>query len=71
MYMPITRVCVSMDLTTIDVTEVPGVVLDDEVVLLGEQNGLRITAEDLAAQLGTVSYEIITGISARVPHVYR
>jgi alanine racemase len=62
---------VSMDLTTIDVTEVPGVALDDEVVLLGEQNGLRITAEDLAAQLGTVSYEVITGISARVPHVYR
>ena len=62
---------VSMDLTMIDVTEVPGVALDDEVVLLGEQQGQRLTAEELARQVGTVSYEIITGISARVPHVYQ
>jgi alanine racemase len=62
---------VSMDLTMIDVTDVPGVALDDEVVLLGEQQGQRLTAEELARQIGTVSYEIITGISARVPHVYR
>jgi alanine racemase len=62
---------VSMDLTMLDVTDVPGVMLDDEVVLLGESGSLRIVAEDLAAQLGRVSYEIITGISARVPHVYR
>lgn len=62
---------VSMDLTMLDVTDVPGVALDDEVILLGESGGLCITAEDLAAQLGTVSYEIITGVSARVPHVYR
>ncbi len=61
---------VSMDLTTLDVTDVPGVALDDEVVLLGEQGGQRIAAEDLATLLGTVSYEIVTGISARVPHVY-
>jgi alanine racemase len=50
---------------------VPAARPDDEVVLLGEQGGLRITAEDLAAQLGTVSYEIVTGISVRVPHVYK
>jgi alanine racemase len=62
---------VSMDLTTLDVTGVPDVALDDEVILLGARGGLQIVAEDLAAQLGTVSYEIITGISARVPHVYR
>jgi alanine racemase len=62
---------VSMDLTTIDVTDVPGVVLDEEVVLLGEQQHQRLTAEEIARQIGTVSYEVITGISARVPHVYR
>lgn len=61
---------VSMDLTTLDVTDVPQVALDDEVVLLGEQGRQRISAEALAAQIGTISYEIITGISARVPHVY-
>ncbi len=61
---------VSMDLTIIDVTDVPGAELGDEVILIGEQNGLRISAEDLAERIGTISYEIVTGISARVPRVY-
>jgi len=61
---------VSMDLTIIDVTDVPAAELGDEVVLIGEQNGLRISAEDLAERIGTISYEIVTGISARVPRVY-
>ncbi len=62
---------VSMDLTIIDVTEIPGVALGDEVVLLGEQDGRRLLAEDLAAAADTISYEIVTGISARVPRHYR
>jgi alanine racemase len=61
---------VSMDLTIVDVTDVPGAELGDEAVLIGERNGLRIAAEDLAEQIGTISYEIVTGISARVPRVY-
>jgi alanine racemase len=61
---------VSMDLTIIDVTDVPGPELGDQIILIGEQNGLRISAEDLAEQIGTISYEIVTGISARVPRVY-
>ncbi len=61
---------VSMDLTILDVTEAGGVELGDEVILLGEQNGLRISAEDLAAQIGTISYEIACNISARVPRFY-
>lgn len=61
---------VSMDLTIIDVTEIPNVMLGDEVVLLGRQTGLRIDAEDLAKQTGTISYEIVTGVSSRVPRVY-
>jgi alanine racemase len=61
---------VSMDLTIVDVTDVPGADIGDEAVLIGEQNGLRIYAEDLAEQIGTISYEIVTGISARVPRVY-
>ena len=59
-----------MDLTIIDVTDVPGAEIGDEAILIGEQNGLRIYAEDLAEQIGTISYEIVTGISARVPRVY-
>ena len=62
---------VSMDSTIIDVTEIPDVALGDEVILIGESNGLVISAEDLAKQIGTISYEIVTGISARVPRVYR
>ncbi len=61
---------VSMDLTMLDVTDIADVELGDEVILIGEQNGLRISAEDLAKQTGTISYEIVTGISARVPRVY-
>ena len=61
---------VSMDLTLIDVTDVPGVTVDDEVVLLGRQNGLSVSAEDLGSQCGTISYEITCGISDRVPRIY-
>jgi alanine racemase len=61
---------ISMDLTLLDVTDVPGVALGDEVILLGTSDGLEITAEDVAAQIGTISYEVVTGISARVPRVY-
>ncbi|HEY8461693.1 MAG TPA: alanine racemase [Blastocatellia bacterium] len=61
---------VSMDLTIIDVTGVPGAEVGDEVVLMGEQGGLRISAEDLAEQIGTISYEIVTGISPRAPRAY-
>ena len=58
---------VSMDLTTIDVTDVEGVSPGDEVVLLGD----GITAEELAAKLDTISYEVFCNVSARVPRVYR
>jgi alanine racemase len=62
---------VSMDLTMIDVTDIPGAELGAEVILIGERNGLQITAEDLAEQTGTISYEIVTGVSSRVPRFYR
>jgi alanine racemase len=59
-----------MDLTLIDVTNVPGVQLEDEVILMGHTEGHTITAEDLARTAGTLSYEITCGISERVPRVY-
>jgi alanine racemase len=64
---------VSMDLTLIDVTNVEGVEVDDPVTLLGwdRQNPqLKITAEDLARIVGTLSYEVTCGIADRVPRVY-
>jgi len=63
---------VAMDAVMADVTDVPGrPVTDlDEFVLLGEQDGARITAFDLAAAGGTISYEVVTGMSRRVARVY-
>jgi alanine racemase len=61
---------VSMDLTLIDVTEVAGVQLNDQVTLLGAAGQHRITAEELGLMAGTISYEITCGISDRVPRVY-
>ncbi|MCD1259502.1 alanine racemase [Paenibacillus athensensis] len=62
------RIC--MDQCMIDVTDVPGVERSDEVVLIGEQGGLRITAEEVAQQLGTINYEVTCMISHRVARVY-
>jgi alanine racemase len=61
---------VSMDLTIIDVTDLPQIEIGEIVTLIGEQDGLRITAEELAERIGTISYEIVTGISSRVPRIY-
>jgi alanine racemase len=60
---------ISMDHTTVDVTDVAGVEIGDEVALLGEQGAERITADDVAKRTGTISYEVLCGIAARVPRV--
>jgi len=71
MYAPVVG-RVSMDQTLIDVKNVPGVEIDDHVTLLGWSNSeLKITAEDLARIVGTLSYEVTCGISERVPRVFR
>jgi alanine racemase len=57
---------VSMDLTTIDITDCGDVQAGDEAVIIG----LGITAEDMARTAGTISYEILTGIGNRVQRVY-
>ncbi|MGZ8867442.1 MAG: alanine racemase [Thermoanaerobaculia bacterium] len=62
---------VSMDLLTVDVTDIPGAALGDEVVLLGRQGDEEVSVEELAAKIGTISYEVLCGVSARVPRVYR
>jgi alanine racemase len=61
---------ISMDLTLIDVTNVAGVQLDDDVLLMGHELGLSVTAEDLAKTAGTLSYEVTCGIGGRVPRIY-
>jgi alanine racemase len=61
------RVC--MDMTMLDVTDVPGVAEGDEVVLIGARGSERITADEIAARTGTIAYEVLCGISGRVPRV--
>lgn len=61
---------VSMDLTTIDVTELSDAIVGDEVVLLGAQGDEAIRAEELARRIGTIPYEIFTSVSKRVPRLY-
>jgi alanine racemase len=58
---------ISMDLTLADVTGLPGVSVGDEAVLLGSSDGLSVDAREHAALAGTVVYEILCGISKRVP----
>lgn len=62
------RVC--MDQFMVDLTTVPQAQQDDEVVLIGAQGSERISAEQVASWLGTINYEVVTAISARVPRVY-
>jgi alanine racemase len=60
---------VAMDFFMADVTDVPGVGLEDEVTLIGADGRERISAEDLAALAGTISYEILARINPAVPRV--
>jgi alanine racemase len=58
---------ISMDLTLADVTGLPGISVGDEVILLGEHDGLSMDAQEHAVLANTVAYEILCGISKRVP----
>jgi alanine racemase len=60
---------VAMDFFMADVTDVPGAGLEDQVTLLGADGRERITAEDLAALAGTISYEILARINPLVPRI--
>ena len=62
---------INMDLTLVDVTDVDHPEVGDEVLLIGRVGGVRISAEEMARQAGTISYEVLCGISDRVPRVYR
>jgi len=61
---------VSMDLTTIDITGIPGVDVGDEVILIGQSARRRITAWEHASYAGTIPYETLCGISKRVTRRY-
>ena len=61
---------ICMDITMLDVTHIKGVEQGDEAVLIGKQGDDNITVDELAEKAGTISYEILCGITNRVPRVY-
>ena len=61
---------ISMDLTTIDATQCPELRPGDSVLLIGEENGVTIDAQEIARAAGTISYAILCNISVRVRRVY-
>ena len=62
---------IAMDMCVADVTEIPHIAVDDEVVIIGRQDEDEISADEVARLTDTISYETLTGITARVPRVYR
>ncbi|OGQ07296.1 MAG: alanine racemase [Deltaproteobacteria bacterium RIFCSPLOWO2_12_FULL_40_28] len=62
------RIC--MDLTLVDVTTIPEAKGADEVLLFGEKNGTHLPVEEVAKWAQTISYEILCGITTRVPRIY-
>jgi alanine racemase len=61
---------ISMDLTTIDVSRAPELTPGDDVTLLGAEGDARLDAQQIARVAGTISYNILSSISARVRRVY-
>ncbi|MDR1778605.1 MAG: alanine racemase [Clostridiales Family XIII bacterium] len=62
---------ICMDQCLIDVTDVPGVAEYDEVTLMGSAGGLTISADEIAALCGTISYETVCRFGQRLPKVYK
>ena len=62
------RVC--MDQVMVDVTDIPDVALDDKVILIGRSGDEVISVEEMAAITGTINYEVVCGLSRRIPRAY-
>ena len=62
------RVC--MDQMMVDVTDIPGVSMGDEVVLLGADGEEYLSADDMAEMIGTIGYEVLCNLSKRVQRFY-
>ena len=59
-----------MDMTLIDVTDIPDVQMGDEVVIFGRQGNEIIPVEELAQKANTIPYEILCNVGKRVPRIY-
>jgi len=62
---------ICMDQCLCNVTHIPGVSVGDEAVLIGRQGDEEITTDEVAQRAGTISYEILCAINAKVPRIYK
>ena len=63
------RVC--MDQFVVGISHIHDVGTGDEVVLVGRQGEAALSAEEVARRWGTINYEVVCGVAARVPRIYR
>jgi len=61
---------ISMDLTLLDVTEIPGAAVGDEVILIGHSDHCSVTPAEISALTRTVPYDVLCAVSKRVPRIY-
>ena len=59
-----------MDMTTVDLTGIPEARAGDVATLLGRDGVEEILVDEVARRVGTISYEILTGLTPRLPRIY-
>jgi alanine racemase len=62
---------VMMNMMVVDVTDIKGVIIGDEVTLIGTSKASLMSAEEVAETAKTINYELVTRIDARVPRIYK
>jgi alanine racemase len=61
---------ISMDVTVVDISHGPNVSVGDVATLIGSDGDHQITVDDVAEQAGTISYEVLTGLTQRLPRIW-
>jgi len=60
---------VAMNMITVDITDIKNVKLEDEVALLGNKDGLKVSADEIAKKIGTINYEVVSRINPLLPRI--
>lgn len=62
---------VAMNMIMVDVTDIKNIKLEDEVALLGNKDGLKISADEIAKKIGTINYEVVSRINPLIPRIIK
>jgi alanine racemase len=62
---------IAMNMIAVDVTEIPRILLEDEVTIIGESKGKTISAEEIAEKIGTINYEVVARINPLLPRIIK